>query len=244
MDKEIIDIRYDFRADSNGYDPDKYSNTLKSYHKKLWSKLLPSWDFFELNDDVNNAYLYHKSNLGEYFLSSDCIIHEYSKRSRMAHIIKQIPKEDIDYFTYLGYTVWWFIIFPANKINSLPTINQERGCNKKICDRFDLTLECIRLYYLDQDSPLKETFCRYDDYFKLFKDFKGYCEYFLLQDLVSDDYSKVKFFLPFKWFENTPLPSSVEEYYEYRKNNLDFINNRNKRIEDYDKILNKIYWPK
>lgn len=233
-EKIIIDTSYDVRTDSGGGDPDKYSATLKSYHKKLWSKKLPNEDFFDLSDQIEKTYLYHNSHLGEYFLSSDCIIHEYSAWKRMAHIIEQIAKEDIEEFTYLGYTIWWSIIFPWNRINSLPTMNQERGCNKKICDRIDITLECIRLYYLNQDSPLKETISRYDNYFKLFKDFKGYCEYFLLQDLVSNDYSKVNFFLPFKWFENSPLPQSVNEYYEYKRNNINFIKKRNKRIEEHN----------
>ena len=47
----------------------------------------------------------------------------------------------------------------------------------KINDRFDLTLECIRRYYLNEDSPLKETFIRYSD-FLLFKNFKGYIDFF------------------------------------------------------------------
>lgn len=230
-----IDIKYDVRKDSDGLDPDKYSNTLKFYHKKLWSKLLPNGDYFDLNDNIKDIYLHHKSDLGEYFLSSDSIIHSYSKWSRMKNIIEEIPKEEITAFLDLACTVGGYIIFPCNRINNLPTINQERGCNKKICDRFDITLECIRLYFSDKDSPLKETLLRYYDYFKLFENFKGFCEYFLLQDLVSNDYSKINFYLPFNGFETNPLPSSVSEYYEYKKNNMKFIFNRNKKIEEYNK---------
>jgi hypothetical protein len=235
VQNNFINIEYDVRKDSNGRDPDKYSKILKSYHKKLWSKLLPNGKYFNLNDDNPNLYLYHKSNLGEYFLSSDCIIHGYSNWKRMKHIIEQIPKKEIDNFLYLSYTIGGSIIFPSNRVNSLPTMNQERGCNNKICDRIDLTLECIRLYYLGKDSPLKDTIQRYDNYFKLFENFKGYCEYFLLQDLTLDNYSKVNFFLPFNGFESNPLPNSVNEYNEYKKKNIQFINKRNNRIERDDK---------
>lgn len=235
--KSFIDITYDVRKDSNGGDPDKYSNTLKSYHKRLWSKLLPNGQCFDLHDDNPNVYLYHKSNLGEYFLSSDCIIHEYSKWKRMEHIIKQIPEKEVADFLYLWYTIWGSIIFPSNKIDSLPSMNQERGCNRKICDRIDLTLECIRLYYVGKESPLSNTIHRYKKYFELFMNFQGYCEYFLLQDLIFDNYSKINFFLPFTGFESSPLPNTVDEYHEYKNNNITFITNRNKRIEEYDTIL-------
>jgi hypothetical protein len=235
MKKNYIDVTFDVRTDSGGGDPDSASQTLRHYHKLLWSKKLPNGKLFNLDDTVENTYLYHKSDLGEFFLSSDCIIHEYSNWKRMEHIIKRIPEKEIADFLYLSYTIGGSIIFPSNKINSLPTMNQERGCNQKICDRFDLTLECIKLYYSGEDSPLRETIHRYDSYFKLFKDFKGYCEYFLLQDLVSDDYSKINFFLPHNGFETNPLPDSVTEYYEYMENNMRFTRNRNERIEKYDR---------
>jgi len=143
----FIDIKYDVRKDSNGLDPDKYSNTLRSYHKKLWSKLLPNGKYFDLNNDNKNVYLHHKSELGEYFLSSDSIIHTYYKWPKMKNIVEKMPEEEIAAFLKLACTVGGYIIFPSNNINNLPTINQERGCNKKICDRFDLTLECIRLFF-------------------------------------------------------------------------------------------------
>ena len=38
----LIDITFDFRSDTPPEkDPDKYSATLPSYHKLLWSKSLP-----------------------------------------------------------------------------------------------------------------------------------------------------------------------------------------------------------
>ena len=234
MKTSFIDVTFDFRTDSRRKDPDSYSKTLRRYHKLLWSKKLPDGNFFSLDDEKSNIYLYHKSKIGEYFLASDSIIHTYYKWKRTQHIIKEIPEEEMKYFYDLAYTIGGFMIFPGNRISGLHTINQERGMNRKINDRIDLTLECVRCYFNNEDSPISETIKRYSNFFNLFSDFKGYCEYFLLQDLVYDNYSKVKFFLPFNDFVENPLPKDVNEYYEYKRNNIDFIHKRTKRIEEYN----------
>ena len=46
------------------------------------------------------------------------------------------------------------MVFPGNRIQGKWTVNQARGCLKKISDRFDLTVECIRRHYARQSSPL------------------------------------------------------------------------------------------
>jgi hypothetical protein len=231
-----IDIKYDVRIDSNGKDPDSHSKTLRAYHKFLWSKKLPNEKDFLLTDSVEGVYLYHKSDLGEYFLTSDAFIHTYSSWQRTQELIKQIPKNEIDYFNYISYTIGGIILFPGNRINGLYTMNQERGTNKYINDRMDLTLECIRRYYKNEDSPLFQTIKRYDNFFTLFNDFKGYCEYFLLQDIAMENFTKVNFFLPFNEFIYNVLPKNVEEYNIYKKNSIEFLNNRNNRIVEYSKL--------
>lgn len=46
-----IDMHYDFRADTKpGKDPDRYSSTLRHYHKVLWSKILPNGQMFDPKD--------------------------------------------------------------------------------------------------------------------------------------------------------------------------------------------------
>jgi len=225
-----IDITFDTRTDSNGKDPDFASRTLRQFHKTLWSKPLPNSRVFTLSDSHDRVYLYHNSELGEFRLSSDAITHSYSGWKRMQHIISQISQTEIENFFSLGCTVGSYIIFPYNKVEGTGTINQARGVSKKINDRFDLTLECIRLFYLGQESPLFKTFNAYTNFFHLFQNFQGYCEFFLLQDLVSKDFSKVRFFLPFSGFVHNPLPQNVEEYIKYRKNVIAFIQARNERI--------------
>ncbi len=141
------------------------------------------------------------------------------------------------YFYDLACTVGTFVLFPGNRINNQFTINQARGINSRIRDRFDLTLECIRLYYQNETSPLFEVIKRYGDFLALFVDFKGYCEFFLLRDLVNEDYSQVNFFLQFNGFITNPIPKDLDEYNEYKKNNIEFIKKRNQRIDEYNKQL-------
>ena len=240
MSKDHIDINFDMRTDSNGKDPDYASGTLRQYHRLLWSKCLPNGKLFNLDSTCENVYLMHKSDLGEFRLASDSIIHTYYKWKRMQHIIQQIPEEEMLYFYNMVHTIGGYIILPSNSYKGTNTLNQERGMNRRINDRIDLTLECIRRYYNDEASPLYETIKRYHDFFMLFSDFRGYCEFFLLQDLIRDDGTKIKFFLPFDDFINNPLPNNTEEYKVYMNNNIEFLSKRNNRIKLYDDtMLNK-----
>lgn len=100
-----------------------------------------------------------------------------------------------------------------------------------ICDRFDLTLECIRRFYVQGHSPLYDALIRYKDFFDLFIDFSGYVDFFMLQDFV-DGKAQVKFSLPFDNFIRTPLPQTANEYNQYRTHTVALINSRNKRIFD------------
>lgn len=227
----MIDITFDFRNDTPpGKDPDAFSPTLRSYHKLLWSKALPNGETFNLTDSQPKTYLYHNTCLGEFMLTSDAITHSYRNTKRMAHIINKIPVEKIDVLFNQGCTIGSYIIFPKNKSKNNQSINQARGCNRKIEDRFDLTLECIRLFYENITNPLTSVFDRHSDFFNLFGNFKEYVDFFLLQDLVTENYSAINYHLRHYSFEYNPLPKNVDEYLEYRKNTLDFIKARNRRI--------------
>jgi hypothetical protein len=230
MSKPFIDISFDFRTDANGGDPDRTSPTLRRYHEILWSKPLPDGSAFNLDSRSGKGYLYHNSALGEFVLTSDSVIQTYARHKRYAHIISQVPTEEIDEFLLIGYTIGGMMVFPGNKIDGRMTINGARGCNAKIADRFDLTLECIRRYYLGKPSPLYNDIARYGKFFRLFTDFKGYVDFFLLQDLVSDDYSVVNFFSPFVDFEMSPRPEDLDAYKAFRESTTEFVDNRNRRI--------------
>jgi hypothetical protein len=232
---KIIDKNFSFHSDSYSKDPDTNSPTLKEYHKILWSKPLPNGRLFELRDDKVGIYLYHNSELGEFSLGSDAISHSYKYHKRKQWLTRQIP-EAVNEVYSAGCTIGAYIIFPNNKIDNKQTINGARGCNGKIDDRFDLTLECIRRFYLGLASPLHDVLLRYQDFFGLFRDFRGYVDFFLLQDLVTDNYMQIKFYLPFDNFMSAPNFRGVNDYLVYQKRVIDFINKRNDRI---DKMYNE-----
>ena len=180
----MIDTQYDVRTDIRpGADPDKYSKTLKRFHKELWSKDLPNGKRFELSDKEPKKYLYHKSALGEFSLASDGIACGLFYMKRLSHIIEAVGEPRMAEIMSHFYTVPGFILFPGNQIGGKITMNAARGFNARIGDRFDLTLECIRRYYKAVDSPLNEVITRYSDFFDLFENFDGYLNFFLLQDL-------------------------------------------------------------
>lgn len=231
MKQMIIDTNFNFYSDARGGDPDSTSPTLRKYHKILWSKVLPNGKSFDLIDNKKGAYLYHNSELGEFILGSDAITHSYKNQTRKKWLTKQIPS-DVDEVFDTGSTIGAYILFPKNKIDNKFTINQARGVIKLIDDRFDLTLECIRLFYLGQKSPLFETFLRYKNFFDLFDNFIGYVKFFLLDDLM-DENQNIKFYLPFDNFKTSPSFSNIEEYLLYKKGVINFIKSRNKRIENY-----------
>ena len=85
-------------------------------------------------------------------------------------------------------------------------------------------------HYLGESSPLGKTLERYADYFGLFLNFSGFVEFFLLQDIGTNDFSVVKFFAPFDGFKTSPLPSTTEAYTAYKELAVELIKMRNQRI--------------
>lgn len=227
----MIDTSFDVYSDTPaGKDPDQWSPTLRSFHARLWSKPLPDGHYFTLSSKTRGAYLHHNSNRGEFFLSSDSIGHTYRYSKPVAGVIAQVPESELDEFFALASTIGAYIVFPARTVNRKPTINAARGMHPKIGDRFDLTLECIRLHYADRDSPLSEVLERYRTFFDLFGDFWGYVDFFLLQDLINKETRQIEFFLPHTNFNSRPYPADLDIYRIYRGAVTAFINARNKRI--------------
>ena len=227
----LIDTSFDFRDDTPpGRDPDSHSPTLRTYHRILWSKPLPDGSPFDLVETTPGVYLHHCSPRGEFFLGSDSAIPTFTREPRLADILRPVPGDGLAAFYRSSYTIGGMMVFPGNCIGRRMTINGARGFHPRIKDRFDLTVECIRRHYVGEGSPLSGTIERYSDFFALFLDFRGYAEFFLLQDLVSDDGSRVEFFLPFDDFRTSPLPGSTEAYLSYRRLAMDFIEARNARI--------------
>jgi hypothetical protein len=230
-----FDPTFDFRSEIRSWeDADAASPTLRAYHKLLWSKPLPNDDPFDLDDTGPRPYLHHLSRRGEFLLTSDAIGQTWTKwtRKRIADVLEPIPESEREQFRRLAGQMGGRILFPVRG-DGTPTINVERGRNRDICDRFDLTLECIRLHYGREDHPLAGVFGMYENFFNLFESFEGYTDFFLLQDLVSDDSTAVRFFLPFDGFDGSPFPSTEEAYQDYRRNVIRFVEARNRRMSEY-----------
>jgi hypothetical protein len=224
-----IDVTFDFRTDTPDYprcDPDTHSPTLRRYQRLLWSKPLPSGPTFDLSEQ--RYYLYHCSELGEFTLSSDAVMQTFIRWPVALQPVRvQDPPQVHEAFFTIAYTIGAMMIWPANKIDGRLTINQDRGFRRwDIADRFDLTVECVRRHYLGRSSPLANTLSRYADFFDLFGDFRGFVDFFLLDDLVADDGS-VRFFMPFDDFRPEPggsaIPKDVDTYREYRRRSIEFI---------------------
>ena len=234
MSQQIdIDVTFDFRSDTRaGKDPDKDSPTLRRYHQQLWSKPLPSGAQFNLSVATSGEYLHHQSEIGDFSLSSDSVLPTFDYWKIPPPYLKQVPETEQEDFARLTYTMAGMMVFWSHQIERQQTINQARGTTKTIGDRFDLTLECIRRHYLGEGTafPLAVTLTRYTDFFALFGDFRGYVDFFLLQDLVTDDYSTVRFFSPFANFTTPAVPQTLDGYRHYRQLTVEFIDSRNRRI--------------
>jgi len=225
-----IDTTFDFRDDSNGKDPDGHSPTLRKYHRLLWSKPLPDGRPFDLVATTPGVYLHHLSDVGEFKLSSDSVIPSFWKPRSLVDTISQLPAGRLEHFQHVSYTIGGMMVFPSNKVAGKMTINGARGCHPRIKDRFDLTVECIRRHYQSGHSPLAAVLERYSEFFALFGSFEGYVDFFLLQDLVSDSYTSIRFHAPFTSFDESPLPSGLVEYTSYLVLAERFVQHRNRRI--------------
>ena len=228
MELKDIDIYFDVQTDSYGKDPDSASKTLRAYHQLLWSKPLPNGDFMKL--DIEKNTLVWKEN--DMWFSSDSITASFlhGRFPLKEYVEQNIPNFDEFRKEYLHktYTVGGTIIFPLGRW----TMNQARGCSVKICDRWDLTLECIKRFYAGESTPLDKAFAKSASFFQLFVDFKGYVDFFLLQDCVDENYN-VKLWLDTPLFVSKPMPKTLEEYNYWIGTQLDFISKRGQRIAEY-----------
>ncbi len=250
MNIQDIDVNFDFTKDTPNYwknfwqnrnglgggstDPDAESKTLQIYHQLLYSRILPNGTFMELKVGKDS---YHYLTWENYRFGSDSIIASFFNYIRYQDIIKKARKQNINFNNFIEnyyhetYTIGGEIIFPKRMWG----INQSRGCNKYISDRFDLTLECIRKYYKNEKSPLYNVFQKDYNFFELFNDFEGYVKFFFLEDLVSDDFSNVLLWKKNKLGDEIILPETVEEYYTFLQKELDFVIKRNNRINKFIK---------
>ncbi|TWS26553.1 hypothetical protein FK268_04835 [Tsukamurella sputi] len=228
---KTLSTRIDFSEDTPpGKDSDVFSPTLRQYHRALWSRELPGGGNFNLIAKGYRPYLSHRSPLGDFDLSSDICVPGFVGRRRMESIIKETPYRAIDKFEAVRGTIGGRMIWPSRTINGTGTINGMRGFHPRISDRWDLTVECVRRHYAAQASPLSTVLEANRGFFDLFNDFRGFVDFFLLQDIVSPDYTSVRFLMPFDDFTTPALPADSASYTQYLAKATGYIRARNTRI--------------
>lgn len=121
-----IDIAFDFRSDTPpGKDPDRHSKTLRRYHTLLWTKALPSGAPFELK--ARGGYFHYRSERGEIWLSSDTVIPTFDWEP---HIQRWIPKDELDAFNAIGYTIGGMMVFPAGAVRQFQRLPDSCDCRR------------------------------------------------------------------------------------------------------------------
>ena len=232
-----IDVNFDFTTDHNYWstydkghsesDPDTNSPKLRTYQQLLYSRQTPSGKLLMLKQGKNKDDDYLVCDGVRY--GSDSIINMYAySLPKIEKDIENYENKIIEYI-HKGYTIGGEIIFPKHKMS----MNQCRGMNHNIKDRFDLTLECIRRFYDGEDNPLNNVLKTDEDFFRMFVDFKGYVDFFFLNDLVSDDYKKVKLFIGSDEdiFNRNPFPQNKQEWEQLLEGQMLFLEKRNERIK-------------
>lgn len=229
---------YDDPSVPVGGDADTFSLRLREDHQVLGSKALPTGGDFGLRADWYGFAVTRPEGLAHLRLSSDTIAstHNNYRHRRIDTLWASLSTVDQERYDRGFYTIGGFVVFPRHS----DSLNQRRGTDGRIDDRFDLTLECIRRYYQGitgkRQNPLGDVLSTDAAFFGLFgkgdAGFNAYVDFFHLGDLVSD--GQIRWFDDFEgdsWdFVYSPLPQSIDAYTRYLDNVLRFVNDRNLTI--------------
>ena len=74
---------------------------------------MPNGASFDLVASRPPVYLHHHSDLGEFWLSSDAVIHTYTRWGSMRPIIDQLSVEDCEVFWKIVSTIGGRMVWPA-----------------------------------------------------------------------------------------------------------------------------------
>lgn len=237
------------------HDPDSRSERLRHWHAVLWSKDLPRSGRLNLQADRTGL---RDTDTGQY-LKSDAAVPVWERWREVRPFLAQTQEHlhahgrgSIHDLGWRLYDMGGMMLFPGLPVNRAWTINQAKGCTRtRIADRLDLTLECIRLYYLllpeltdplaalpegyGRTNPLAAVLHRYRAFFELFQSFDEYVAFWLLDDLVTHHAAgpKVNFLLPraetgpYDFTREAALPKDPMQYFEYLVAADDFVVKRN-----------------
>ena len=214
------------RIDSS-VDPDLVSRSLFEDSISIWGSLsLPDGAHLQLSE--HNQRNVMRLNDPDMFLSIDSITASFRGRNQCPGLLERIYQNlgpdqwhwYIEDHLRRTYTIGGSIVFPRHR-NS---INQIRGMNRNVHDRWDLTLQCIKDHYDGKDSPIGWCISQDKGFFDIFNSFENYVDFFLLNDCVESDYSVID------WMPGTVLPRTEEEFFGYMEAQGDMVEKRNERI--------------
>ena len=114
------------------------------------------------------------------------------------------------------------------------SMNQARGVNPFIWDRFDLTLKCIKIFYETPDAfnPLSKQMKTDQWFYDLFLDFNGFVDFFFLQDF-TDGCGNVRYYFDDGLFRKHPRPMTTEEYWKFIEVQAYIREKRRERIRNF-----------
>ena len=206
-----IDIAFDFRTDAKGRDPDPHGQPhAPPVPPALVEQATTRRGRLRSVGDDSGVYLYDRSSLGEFFLSSDSVMPTFTRWPALKPIIDQFPEQENEDFRTIAYTIGAMMVFPGKR-DRWQTDHQRRAWVQR--ENFRSVRPDARVHpplLLERRKPTRRnplwpTLSRYADFFALFGDFRGYVSFFLLEDLVTDEF-RVKFFMPFDDFRPPSVP--------------------------------------
>lgn len=215
-------------------DPDKYNDELGKAHCILWSsknKLgeLGHSKYNRLSTTINGI---------EFIFTPDSITNSYYKNKTVSSFDDEV-QQLIEEYKRKENTIGSSIIFPIriDGQSIIWTMNRARGLSKKVHDRFDYSLECIKRYYdKNEDNPLLKAVEKSSKFFDTFDSFKEYVDFFFLNDLVDENYNVISFTDTIDF--DCAIPKTKESYIKYLKNTMTFVKKRDLRIKDWcDRIV-------
>lgn len=213
----------------------------------LWSKPLPDGQKLELEGD-RSGYLKIVSLSERRTVGSDNFATTHANAlPTLARALDGFSHGHLCAFCTIG----GYIVFPNGLAQQLPvrtnsrvrrwTVNQARGMDRRVADRFDLTLETIRMYYagiVDRaQNPIGDVLEAYGWWFDLFGSgptgFLTYADFFFLTPLLDAD-GAVKPFGALSLDFMNALPShDTVAYRAYVADQLEFVRFRNALIEHW-----------
>lgn len=235
----VFDTSYDYKTDrprKTKPDADRDSERLRQDHGLLWTKELNSQVVFAPTPPArrSDGYLIFTDGSGDrHWYGSDAITTSYTTWTRKPAMVKAIAGlTEEQKLRYLNppYTAGSIMIWPVRSKDP-DTMNRVRGRHPRIGDRMDLTLECIRRHYAGEpEGPLENAIRSYADFFALYDGFQEFVEFFHFQDLVTEDFAQVRFFLPLEDFQRPGTPTTTAEYVTCREKSLELVERRARRM--------------